>query len=363
MIPLISNRKVLCPIRGYHVINYPEERVRQKLLKQLLKFNGALQSHIALEVKTALGRADIVIYDEQLTPFLTIELKALNEIINELTLEQVMRYWVNLKSPFVAISNGRHTNIYQVIDSTPKLIKETDIVKFLAIQEIEYPKLMKLKRLPFDLSTYDRYIQYLVENGYVSSQTITDKQRWFSELQNALLTETYTPTERELPIYIEADFGTSYYAFKNAANGAWDGMHRSFRVDVKNRGSFVFRISMIASATSQNDPTFGNRKGATSLNIAMQTHSSSTYNLQLNLDKYTKESMVDYTIWHSGVKSRMKKEKVLRAVAQFAPNLLNQQSIELATLPTERSITFEEFSLFIENLILYSVSRDFALTI
>lgn len=356
----LANSKVLCPIREYRVVNYPEERVRQKLLKQLLESNRSLKPFIALEVKANSGRADIVISDEQHQPFLIIELKEPSEVISQHTLDQVMRYWETLQAPFVATSNGSITYIYHVVNGQPKEIQETSITKFLANQQIDYPTYISLQRLSYDLATYDRYINYLVDTGHISDNTTIEKQSWFAELQNALFTEKYESTNRDLPILIEADFGTSYYGFKNAANGAWEGMHRNFRVKIHRKGSFVFRISLMASASTENDPTFNNRTGATCLNIAMQLNSTSTYNLQLNLDKFTQDLEETYLIWHSGVKSRTKMEIVKASVEKFAPQLIIDGRIHLGLLPTTRSISTQEFSHFIENLILYSTARDLA---
>lgn len=356
----LANSTVLCPIREYRIVNSPEERVRQKLLNQLLASNPSIKPFIALEVHTALGRADIVISDEQHQPLLIIELKKTMEVISQHTLEQVMRYWETLKAPFVATSNGSTTHIYHVVDGQPKEIQETNIIQFLANQQIDYPTYMSLKRLSYDLATYNRYLHYLVDAGYISENTNDEKQKWFAELQNALFTEKYEPTNRSLPVTIEADFGTSYYAFKNAANGSWDGMHRNFRVHINKQGSFIFRISIMASASTKYDPTFGNRSGATHLNIAMQRHHTSTYNLQLNLDKFTQEYADKYLIWHSGLKSRTKNEIVQSAVSKFAPQLIIDGQIQLGVLPTTKSISTQEFSHFIENLILYSTARDLA---
>lgn len=356
----LANSKILCLIREYRVTNSPEERVRQKLLKKLLINNASIKPFIKLEVTTISGRADIVILDCQHQPFLIIELKKTTEVISQHTLEQVMRYWGALRAPFVATSNGFTTHIYHIVDGQPKKIQETNIIKFLDIQQIDYPTYMPLQRLNYELTTYNRYLHYLVNTSYISENTLDEQQKWFAELQNALFTQKYEPTNRSLPISIEADHGTNYYTFKNAANGSWNGMHRSFMVDVKRKGSFMFRISIMASASTKNDPTFSNRRGATYLNIAMQHNLTSTYNLQLNLDKFTKELDGMYVIWHSGVKSRTKKEFVQMAVSKFAPDLMTDSKIQLGILPTKRSISIEEFSYFIENLILYSAARDYA---
>lgn len=353
-----SARKVWCPIRNYPITAFPEERVRQKLLKELIEFDKTLQFFILVEVKTPNGRADIVIYDEQNKPFLIIELKAPNEILNEFTLKQVMKYWNTLQSPFVALSNGRHTEIYHVINGKPKLIAENNLITFLTKQDIKYPLHIPINRLPYDLSTYHRYVKYLVDIGYVSEKSDPIKQCWYAELQNAILAEKYIPTNRTLPIEIEGDFGTSYVAFKNASNGTWDGVHRNFRVKVRYKGTYTFRIAIMGSNSTIDDKVFGNRVGGTYLNIVMQKHNSSTYNLQLNLDKHMLILENSYRICHDGLKSRTKKENVIKTVNEYSPFLLDDGRVMLATLPISRSISANEFSLFIENLIVYSAARD-----
>ncbi|MDW0113092.1 type I restriction enzyme HsdR N-terminal domain-containing protein [Sporosarcina saromensis] len=354
-----STKKVWCPIRQYSVLNYPEERVRQRLLQKLIEFNEGLKRFILVEVNTMDGRADLVIYDENHVPFLTIELKAATEIINDLTLNQVMRYWETLKSPFVAIHNSRVTRIYHVVNGNPRLLDENDIIGFLEHKCINYTTLTPMRRLEYHLTTYERYINHLVDTSYLSEHSEQAQKRWFSELQNAILTEQYIPTKRILPIDIEGDFGTSYVAYKNAANGCWNGMHRNFRVKVKHKGTFTFRVTIMASGTMKNDAVFGNRNGGTYLNVAMQKKVDSTYNLQMNLDKFTVDQNDDtYKIWHSGVKSRTKKEKVIKEVENYAPSLFADNCICLGTLPTNRRISTEEFSIFIENLIVYSATRD-----
>ena len=90
----------------------------------------------------------------------------------------------------------------------------------------------------------------------------------------------------------------------------------------------------------------------------MQKDRNSTYNLQLNLDKHITSQEKSYIISHTGVKSRTKKENVLKEVKEYAPFLMSSGIIELAIFPANRSISSKEFSVFIENLIVYSTARD-----
>lgn len=352
-------RKKVCVIRDYEIIMYPEEQVRQKLLQQLLKHEPNMRHYIQLEVITPAGRADIVIYDEQNNPFLIIELKAPTETLSNHTLEQVMRYEQTLKAPFVATSNGHETFIYEVLAGEPKLLVKQTIEQFIQNQNLQYEAQLDLQRLPYELVTYERYIDFLLVNGYLNRNLNIEQRKACSELHNAIFTETYEPTGRSLPITIVQDLGIHHYAFKNAASGVWEGLHRSFLVDVQQRGIIPFRISILASAELENDPVFNNRKGGTSLNIVMQQNKNSTYNLQLDLNKYCTVADCTCIITHDGRKSRTPNAKVIESVVSFYQPLLSNNRVELIRFNAEQSISVAVFSAFIENLIMYSVARDF----
>lgn len=77
-----------------------------------------------------------------------------------------------------------------------------------------------------------------------------------------------------------------------------------------NEEEVPFIISLFATAKTTNDPVYGNRKGCTQLNIAMVDKTKSAYNLQVDLNKYIDVVSDQYEIWHSGIRSRMKKEYV-----------------------------------------------------
>jgi len=84
---------------------------------------------------------------------------------------------------------------------------------------------------------------------------------------------------------------------------------------------------------------------------------NSSYNLQVNLNKYIDATMNQYTIWHNWVQSRLKKEYVLQTVADIADYLLDGDRVNLATFPIDKTISPKEFSTFIENIITYLYCR------
>lgn len=88
----------------------PEEWVRQHVLNFLVtekKFNA---SSIAIEKELILNdlkkRYDIVVYGRDLKPYLIIECKAPYIELNDMVIEQALRYNLILKANLLMITNG-----------------------------------------------------------------------------------------------------------------------------------------------------------------------------------------------------------------------------------------------------------------
>lgn len=100
---------IFCLARKKWMLITPEEWVRQNVLlflTEVLKYPASL---IAVEKQLQLGelnkRFDIVVYRNEV-PFVLIECKEINVPINQKTLDQVMRYNINLKAAYFIVTNG-----------------------------------------------------------------------------------------------------------------------------------------------------------------------------------------------------------------------------------------------------------------
>ncbi|MDR3133552.1 MAG: type I restriction enzyme HsdR N-terminal domain-containing protein [Prevotellaceae bacterium] len=97
-------------IRKKFVAYTPEESVRQQLLHYLTVVKrfpeGLLQVETAIPHPRYFFRADVVAYDRQLQPILLAECKAPEVTISRETCEQVARYNLLVKVPFLLITNG-----------------------------------------------------------------------------------------------------------------------------------------------------------------------------------------------------------------------------------------------------------------
>ncbi len=67
---------------------------------------------IAVEKEIAVAdtkkRFDIVVYDKNHQPFMIIECKEMNVALDEKTLEQALRYNINLQVKYIIITNGSY---------------------------------------------------------------------------------------------------------------------------------------------------------------------------------------------------------------------------------------------------------------
>ncbi len=100
---------IFCVIRKRWLTITPEEWVRQNFLLYLIQVLNYPASLIAVEKQLQLGelqkRFDIVVYKNEV-PFMLIECKEMNVPINQKTLDQVMRYNINLQADYFIITNG-----------------------------------------------------------------------------------------------------------------------------------------------------------------------------------------------------------------------------------------------------------------
>lgn len=90
----------------------PEEWVRQNFLQYLIQVKKYPASLIAVEKEIAVAdtkkRFDIVVYDKNHQPFMIIECKEMNVALDEKTLEQALRYNINLQVKYIIITNGSY---------------------------------------------------------------------------------------------------------------------------------------------------------------------------------------------------------------------------------------------------------------
>lgn len=104
---------VFDPIRRKDIVLTPEELLRQLVLQYLLEVKNYPAHRVRIEVGIRLNgllkRCDIVVYDTEVRPWLLIECKSPKVPLTQATFEQAARYNLQIKAPFLAVTNGLAT--------------------------------------------------------------------------------------------------------------------------------------------------------------------------------------------------------------------------------------------------------------
>ncbi|THH42092.1 type I restriction enzyme HsdR N-terminal domain-containing protein [Neolewinella litorea] len=106
---------VRCEIRKKWLVLQPEEFVRQLLLHFLIKDMKYNRNRITVERGVAVNgeprRTDILVFDQQMRPFLLIECKAPKVPLTTDVFRQAAHYNGPLRVPYLMISNGRESYV------------------------------------------------------------------------------------------------------------------------------------------------------------------------------------------------------------------------------------------------------------
>lgn len=121
-------------IRKKWLVLQPEELVRQLLIQYLLSEKSYPKNRFALEkglIINELGkRYDVLIYDQDLKPFLLAECKAPQVPLTDAAFRQIANYNMALQVPYLLVTNGIQTfcckmdyenNSYEFILDIPAL--------------------------------------------------------------------------------------------------------------------------------------------------------------------------------------------------------------------------------------------------
>ncbi|MBX2876946.1 MAG: type I restriction enzyme HsdR N-terminal domain-containing protein [Saprospiraceae bacterium] len=106
-----GNRYLFDPIRKKWLVIQPEELVRQLIILYLIEekqYNkNRINIEMGLQVNELQKRCDILVYDQNMDPFLLVECKAPSVMINQATFRQIANYNLPLKVPYLLVTNGR----------------------------------------------------------------------------------------------------------------------------------------------------------------------------------------------------------------------------------------------------------------
>ncbi len=130
----VGKREIFDEIRRKYIVLTPEEWVRQNFLRYLKEEKGYPSMLMAIEKGiTVVGmkkRFDAVVYDRQGMPFVLIEFKSAEIKIDQKVMEQISRYNLSLKVPYLIVSNGLTHYCCFINNSTAEILFLKEIPKF-----------------------------------------------------------------------------------------------------------------------------------------------------------------------------------------------------------------------------------------
>ncbi len=129
------------PLRRKYVALTPEERIRQSLIVWLNKERGyplqLMASEYSIGYNNRKFRCDIVCFNKRLEPLLIVECKSPEIKLGNAVLEQISRYNLQMRVPYLVITNGTNTYVcrYNAEEGEGKYEFITDIPDYNSIKQ------------------------------------------------------------------------------------------------------------------------------------------------------------------------------------------------------------------------------------
>lgn len=112
-----QQEQIFDPFRRRWVRLTPEEWVRQNMLQYLVAVQQYPAALIGVEKEIQVGnlkkRFDILVYNRNHAPWMLIECKAMDVVVNNAVLHQAIRYHQAAPATFLVITNGTQTRVWE----------------------------------------------------------------------------------------------------------------------------------------------------------------------------------------------------------------------------------------------------------
>ncbi|MDQ2177563.1 type I restriction enzyme HsdR N-terminal domain-containing protein [Marinifilum sp. D714] len=136
----LQRKLIFDSIRKKYVVLTPEEWVRQNFIRYLVEEKDYPASLIAVEKKVDVNllpqRSDIVLYNRNANPVMIVECKASKIKITQDVFNQIARYNMKLRVPFLVVTNGlRHFCCYMDYEKKSFKFLE-DIPNYQSIKDL-----------------------------------------------------------------------------------------------------------------------------------------------------------------------------------------------------------------------------------
>ena len=118
-------------IRRKYIVLTPEEFVRQLFIHFLIEEMNIAKKRIAVERQLNLNgkkfRFDILVFDKKAQPWLIVECKSYNVKLSKDTVYQIGKYNMQIKAPYLCITNGKNSEFYKIDSETQEIMPTKSI--------------------------------------------------------------------------------------------------------------------------------------------------------------------------------------------------------------------------------------------
>ncbi len=374
--PVYKKGKQKCyldPVRKKLIYITPEETVRQKVISFLIDKLEVpadminVEAHLSHYGVKSKRRADIIIHacgeDDVCYPIAIVECKASGIILGDKAARQAADYCDALGCDYAMLINDQEAVSYHYNEAERTYIEIECLPKYSEMIEGKYreyapgeaPERIAHKDisnyLKENLGEYDPMISHQSNHALACAA--------FNLLDGLLDPRHRMPTGRYATFQLIEDYGVRTLSYGNAGGGIFNGLYRSFIIDVK--GSTEMVSLGIATCCSWTHPDIAK----TALNVAIDNERISHHALQLVLDDNVKIEGKKLTFYHHGRigvsnKGSGKISELRDLVYQMRPQIVADKGFCLGSLVDDRLWHLDDPAVIalIENLITYALIRD-----
>lgn len=364
-----DDKRCFCKVRNKWVLNKPEEVVRQEIIGWLCEEMDVPIERIGVESAQSMptggkvGRADIIVYDNDNAPIFVVECKRENEELTDDVVDQAIKYAFQDYIGVIAVTNGIEVFVYLYIEDEDKYFPLEKVPAYEELlnpgeltQYIEKPEIWK--RPSFEqISDTD----FRNELGCIGEDTPEHLHRFISNLCCFFWDKNDKMQPQDVYGLLIEDLGLKYSA-PGTPEGGWKGHYRIFRI-AKSQSEHEIGIAVIPQDFLEKEP---NRYLGTNLVVSIYSANKPHNSLQLCLDVFVEPLGNKYSIWHNGTirKKGIKNSKVLDFIRQRAPDMVKRDErgpwVDIGLLDSSSLILWEQEATrnFVGNLLRYALLRD-----
>ena len=363
----------LDPVRKKLIYITPEETVRQKVISYLIDCLEVpvemiqVEAHLSHYGIESNRRADIIIHGADaegiLRPVAIIECKAPGIILGDKAGAQITDYCNSLGCDYAMLVNDCESFSYHYDEQRNEYVQIEGLPKYVDLLDNRYSE-FDPGEFP-DRIHYDKISDFLKENLDESSPDISNLTEHNLACAAFNLWEGLLDPRHKLPVKkydmftLVEDYGVRMLSYGNSSGGAFNGLYRSFIVDINGSTEIVSIGFSVYSTSAHPDDV------KTSLNVAIDKEKESHHSLQLVLDDNVESVGNRFTFMHHGKiavsnKGSGKVDELREFVRSRRPQLIYGNKFCLGSLVNDRdwNIDDSEVVKLIENLISYALIRD-----